>query len=50
MKVVKVRSPFIIEVNEASAIGSKVELYIYPNGSSVPASPTYTLSKLKLGA
>ena len=46
MKVVKVRSPFIIEVNEASAIGSKVELYIYPNGSSVPASPTYTLSKL----
>jgi hypothetical protein len=46
MKVVKVRSPFIIEVNEAGAIGSKVELYIYPNGSSVPATPTYTLSKL----
>jgi hypothetical protein len=46
MKVVKVRSPFIIQVNEAGAIGSKVELYIYPNGSSVPATPTYTLSKL----
>ena len=46
MKVVKVRSPFIIEVNEAGAIGSKVELYIYPYGSSVPATPTYTLSKL----
>jgi hypothetical protein len=46
MKVVKVRSPFIIEVNEAGAIGSKVELFIYPNGSSLPATPTYTLSKL----
>ena len=46
MKVVKVRSPFIIEVNEAGAIGSKVELFIYPYGSSVPATPTYTLSKL----
>jgi hypothetical protein len=46
MKVVKVRSPFIIEVNEAGAIGSKIELYIYNNGSGVPASPTYTLSKL----
>jgi len=45
MKVVKVRSPFIIEVNEVGAIGSKVELYIYPYGSSVPATPTYTLSK-----
>jgi len=45
MKVVKVRSPFIIEVNEAGAIGSKIELYIYPYGSSVPATPTYTLSK-----
>ena len=46
MKVVKVRSPFVIEVSEVGAIGSKVELYIYPYGSSVPATPTYTLSKL----
>jgi len=46
MKVVKVRSPFIIEVNEAGAIGSKVELYIYPYTGPYPASPTYTLSKL----
>lgn len=45
MKVVKVRSPFIIEVNEAGAIGSKVELFIYNYGGSVPATPTYTLSK-----
>jgi hypothetical protein len=45
MKVVKVRSPFVIEVNEAGAIGSKVELFIYNYGDSVPATPTYTLSK-----
>lgn len=45
MKVVKVRSPFIIEVNEAGAIGSKIELFIYNNGTGVPATPTYTLSK-----
>ena len=46
MKVVKVRSPFIIEVNESGAIGSKIELYIYPSIGPFPASPTYTLSKL----
>jgi hypothetical protein len=45
MKVVKVRSPFIIEVNEAGSNGSKIELYIWNDGSSVPATPTYTLSK-----
>jgi len=42
MKIVKLRSPFIIQVNEADAIGSKIELYI---GSSIPTTPTYTLSK-----
>ena len=42
MNIVQVRSPFIIEVNEAGAIGSKIELYI---GSSIPESPTYILSK-----
>lgn len=45
MKVVKVRSPFIIEVNEAGAIGSKIELFIYPVSGAFPSSPTYTLSK-----
>lgn len=46
MKVIKVRSPFIIEVNEAGAIGSKIELYIYPYTGPYPSGPTYTLSKL----
>ena len=46
MKVVKVRSPFIIEVNEAGQIGSKIELSIW-NGSSYPTSGIgfYSLSK-----
>lgn len=40
------RSPFIIEINELGQLGSKVELYIYPNGTTPPTSPTYTLEKL----
>lgn len=46
MKVVKVRSPFIIEVNETGAIGSKIDILIWQYGGS-SASPikTYTLSK-----
>ena len=46
MKVVKVRSPFIIEVNQSGQVGSKVELSIW-NGSSYPTSGTgfYSLSK-----
>jgi hypothetical protein len=40
------RSPFIIEVNEVGQSGSKIELYIYPNGTTPPTSPTYTLQKL----
>jgi hypothetical protein len=40
------RSPFIIDINEVGQSGSKVELYIYQNGSPVPTSPSYTLEKL----
>ena len=36
MKVVKVRSPFIITVAETGQIGSKVELSIWNNGNSIP--------------
>ena len=47
MKVVKIRSPFIIEVAETGQIGSKIDLAIWQKGSSVPTSGTgfYTLSK-----
>lgn len=40
------RSPYIIEINEASQVGTKVELYIATGDGASPASPTYTLSKL----
>jgi len=47
MKVVKVRSPFIIEVNESGQIGSKIELSIWNKGNSIPTSGIgfYSLSK-----
>lgn len=45
MKVVKVRSPFIIEINEPTQLGSKIEIFIWNDGDTEPATPTYTLSK-----
>jgi hypothetical protein len=46
MKVVKVRSPFIIEVNESGSIGSKIDILIWQyGGSSSSPLKTYTLSK-----
>ena len=41
-----VRSPFIIQVDDATQTGSKVELFIYKFGATPPTNPTYTLSKL----
>lgn len=38
------RSPYIIEVNETGQTRSKIEIFLWNTGS-VPASPTYTLSK-----
>ena len=40
------RSPHIIEIDETGVTGSKIELFIYSQGSSVPSTPTYTLDKL----
>jgi len=37
MKLVKVRSPFIIEIAETGQIGSKIELSIYNKGNSIPS-------------
>ena len=41
-----VRSPFVISVNEASQIGSKIEIYLWNGTGSAPSTPQYTLSKL----
>jgi hypothetical protein len=40
------RSPFIIQIDEANQIETKVELFIWNGTGSAPTSPTYTLSKL----
>ena len=39
------RSPYIIEVDESSVVGSKLELRYYYSGTSVPTNPQYTLKK-----
>jgi hypothetical protein len=45
MKVIAARSPYIIEINEANQVGSKLELFIWHKGETEPTTPTYTLSK-----
>tara|TARA_R110001606_G_scaffold374687_1_gene532618 strand:+ start:1846 stop:2985 length:1140 start_codon:yes stop_codon:yes gene_type:complete len=42
------RSPYIIEVNNTFPVntGSKIELFLWNEGSTPPTSPTYVLSKL----
>ena len=45
MKVRYVRSPYIIDINEPSQLGSKLELFIWNKGTSMPTSPTYNFSK-----
>jgi hypothetical protein len=45
MKKIFIRSPYFIEIDEANQIGSKVELYFYNKGTSIPSEPTYSLSK-----
>ena len=46
MSIILTKSPYIITVNEAGQIGSKVEIFMYATGASVPTYPQYTLSKL----
>jgi len=40
------RSPFIIEIDEANQIETKVELYIWNGTGAAPAFPNYKLSKI----
>ena len=40
------RSPYIIEIDETGQVETKVELYIWNDGTSTPTSPSYTLQKL----
>lgn len=45
MKLIFVRSPYFIEIDEAGQVGSKVELFIWYKENTEPVTPTYTLSK-----
>ena len=45
MKKIFVRSPYTIAINEVGQIGSKVELFIWNEGNTIPTEPTYTMSK-----
>jgi hypothetical protein len=40
------RSPYIISVDEASQIGSKIEIFLWNGTGSAPSTAQYTLSKL----
>lgn len=44
MTTVNLRSPFFITVNESGQVGSKIELFIWAFGGSVPATPNYTMA------
>lgn len=45
MTIINVRSPYFITVNESGQVGSKVELFIWNNGTTEPSTPTYTFAK-----
>ena len=45
MKVISIRSPFQIYVADPLAIASKVELFIWNKGTTVPTFPTYVMSE-----
>ena len=40
-----IRSPYIIEVNQPLNTASRIEIFIWNNGTTPPTQPTYTLSK-----
>jgi hypothetical protein len=43
--IIKTRSPYFIEVNEAAQVGSKIELFIWNNGTTEPVAANYVLAK-----
>jgi hypothetical protein len=43
--IINSRSPYFIIVNETGQVGSKIDLFLWNNGTTKPTSPTYTLSK-----
>lgn len=46
MSYIQARSPYIVSINEALQVGSKVELFLWNGTGAAPTLPQYTLSKL----
>lgn len=44
-EIVKVRSPYIVEISGVLTDTTKVEIFLWNSPGSVPSSPTYTLEK-----
>jgi len=45
MKVVNVRSPFVISINETGQLFTQVKVYVWKRGESIPTLPSFTMSK-----
>ena len=45
MKVVNVRSPFVISINESGQLFAQVKVYVWRRGESAPTLPSFTMSK-----
>jgi hypothetical protein len=46
MSIILSKSPFIFEIQNASLEGGRVQIFLWKQGSSEPAIPQYSLSKL----
>ena len=45
MATINARNPYIVTINEASQIETKLQIFLWNGTGSMPASPAYTLSK-----
>lgn len=43
--IIFARSPYLITINESAQVGSKLELFLWNDGTSEPSTPTYTFTK-----
>ena len=46
MAILNARNPYIVTINEASQIETKLQIFLWNGTGSMPASPSYTLSKM----
>lgn len=46
MANINARSPYIVTINEVGQVETKLEIYLWNGTGAMPASPSYTLSKL----